>query len=325
MDHYDVIIIGTGAGGGTLARHLAPSGKRILLLERGDWLPREPAELARRRTCSSTTATSRRGHLVRRRRQAVPAADPLLRRRCDQAVRRGALPAAPEDFGELRHHDGVSPAWPITYDESSRTTRWPSSCTRSTARAARTRPSRRRARPTPSRGLARAAHPAAPRRPGRGRLPPVPRAVRHPAERGEHAVQRLRPLPELRRLPVRGARQVRRRGARRPAGARASERHPADQRAGRPARDERHRHAVTEVVVERDGADGALPGRPRRRSPAAPPTRPKLLLQSANDRTRTASRTARTRSAGTTCSTTARPCSRSRARRTRRSSRRRSG
>ena len=39
---YDVIIIGTGAGGGTLARQLAPSGKRILLLERGDWLPREP-------------------------------------------------------------------------------------------------------------------------------------------------------------------------------------------------------------------------------------------------------------------------------------------
>jgi choline dehydrogenase-like flavoprotein len=36
-------VIGTGAGGGTLARHLAPSGKRILLLERGDWLPREPA------------------------------------------------------------------------------------------------------------------------------------------------------------------------------------------------------------------------------------------------------------------------------------------
>src|SRR5437016_11949150 len=38
---YDVIIIGSGAGGGTLARHLAPSGKSILLLERGDWLPRE--------------------------------------------------------------------------------------------------------------------------------------------------------------------------------------------------------------------------------------------------------------------------------------------
>ena len=40
-NHYDVIIIGTGAGGGTLAYRLAPTGKRILLLERGDFLPRE--------------------------------------------------------------------------------------------------------------------------------------------------------------------------------------------------------------------------------------------------------------------------------------------
>ena len=38
---FDVIIIGTGAGGGTLARKLAPSGKRILLLERGGYVPRE--------------------------------------------------------------------------------------------------------------------------------------------------------------------------------------------------------------------------------------------------------------------------------------------
>src|SRR5918996_1465101 len=42
MEHYDVIIIGTGAGGGTLAHRLAGAGKRILLLERGGYLPREP-------------------------------------------------------------------------------------------------------------------------------------------------------------------------------------------------------------------------------------------------------------------------------------------
>ena len=41
-ESYDVIIIGSGAGGGTLAYPLAASGKRILLLERGGWLPREP-------------------------------------------------------------------------------------------------------------------------------------------------------------------------------------------------------------------------------------------------------------------------------------------
>lgn len=40
-DRYDFIIIGSGAGGGTLALKLAPSGKRILILERGDYLPRE--------------------------------------------------------------------------------------------------------------------------------------------------------------------------------------------------------------------------------------------------------------------------------------------
>ena len=42
MSDHDVIVIGSGAGGGTLVHRLAPSGKRILLLERGDWLPREP-------------------------------------------------------------------------------------------------------------------------------------------------------------------------------------------------------------------------------------------------------------------------------------------
>ena len=40
-NHYDIVIIGTGAGGGTLASKLAPTGKKILLLERGDYVPRE--------------------------------------------------------------------------------------------------------------------------------------------------------------------------------------------------------------------------------------------------------------------------------------------
>src|SRR3989442_3958357 len=38
---YDVAIIGTGAGGGTLAYALASTGKNILLIERGDYVPRE--------------------------------------------------------------------------------------------------------------------------------------------------------------------------------------------------------------------------------------------------------------------------------------------
>ena len=40
-NNNDVIIIGTGAGGGTLAYALASSGERFLLLERRDYVPRE--------------------------------------------------------------------------------------------------------------------------------------------------------------------------------------------------------------------------------------------------------------------------------------------
>ena len=41
-ERFDLVIIGSGAGGGTLARALADSGARILIVERGDFVPREP-------------------------------------------------------------------------------------------------------------------------------------------------------------------------------------------------------------------------------------------------------------------------------------------
>ena len=90
---YDVIIIGSGAGGGTLAGHLAPSGKRILILERGDWLPREienwdsKAVFVDNRYVPKETWYDHQG-------QAVPAGHPLRRRWRDEDVRRCALPLA---------------------------------------------------------------------------------------------------------------------------------------------------------------------------------------------------------------------------------------
>ena len=116
MDDYDVIIIGTGAGGGTLARHLAPSGQRILLLERGDWLPREPQNwLAQdvfvdNRYVSPDTWYDPSGKAFQPQIHYFVGGATKLYGAALYRLRK-------EDFGELQHHDGISPAWPISYDE----------------------------------------------------------------------------------------------------------------------------------------------------------------------------------------------------------------
>ena len=116
MSDYDVIVIGSGAGGGTLVRHLAPSGKRILLLERGDWLPREPQNwLARdvfvdNRYVSADTWYDGDGKPFQPQVHYFVGGATKLYGAALYRLRK-------EDFGELRHHDGISPAWPIGYDE----------------------------------------------------------------------------------------------------------------------------------------------------------------------------------------------------------------
>jgi choline dehydrogenase-like flavoprotein len=115
MDRYDVVVIGTGAGGGTLARHLAPSGKRVLLLERGHWLPREPQNWSAadvfidNRYISPDTWYDDRGMTFQPQVHYFVGGATKLYGAALYRLRR-------EDFGELRHHDGVSPAWPIGYD-----------------------------------------------------------------------------------------------------------------------------------------------------------------------------------------------------------------
>ena len=91
---YDVIIIGTGAGGGTLLHALAPTGKRILVLERGDFVPREKDNW-RYQGGQPRRPLQHQGDLARQGRQAAPPAHELLRRRQHQVLRRRALPPAP--------------------------------------------------------------------------------------------------------------------------------------------------------------------------------------------------------------------------------------
>jgi choline dehydrogenase-like flavoprotein len=115
-DHYDVIIIGTGAGGGTLAHQLAPSGKRILLLERGGWLPREIENwqtadvFVHNRYISPDTWHDAAGKPFQPQVHYFVGGATKLYGAALYRLRK-------EDFGEIRHHDGISPAWPLGYED----------------------------------------------------------------------------------------------------------------------------------------------------------------------------------------------------------------
>lgn len=112
--HYDVIVIGSGPGGGTTAATLAKTGKRVLLLERGDYLPRE------RGNWDSEVVFA----------QGRYTADETFYDLDDKAfhpelhyfvggnskVYGAALfRLQPSDFGGVRHPAGISPEWPISY------------------------------------------------------------------------------------------------------------------------------------------------------------------------------------------------------------------
>ncbi|MET8131469.1 GMC family oxidoreductase [Streptomyces sp. NPDC005251] len=114
--HYDVIVVGTGAGGGTIAHRLAPTGKRILLLERGGYLPRE-------RDNWDSTAVFVKGKYRapefwydRHGDQFPPEVNYYVGGNT-KFYGAALFRLRPEDFGELRHHDGVSPAWPLGYQD----------------------------------------------------------------------------------------------------------------------------------------------------------------------------------------------------------------
>jgi len=113
---FDVVIIGTGAGGGTLGYALASTGKRILFIERGDYVPREKDNWNPRavnvegqyntkdiwQDVDGKPLHPHTNYYVGGNTKFYGAALFRLRQ---------------EDFGEIHHHGGLSPAWPITYED----------------------------------------------------------------------------------------------------------------------------------------------------------------------------------------------------------------
>ena len=112
---YDIIIIGTGAGGSTLAHSLAPTGKKILILERGDFLMRskdnwDPEKVFRREIYHTNEKwLTKEGHEFRPGQAYVVGGN-------TKVFGAALLRLRKKDFEDIHYEDGVSPAWPISYE-----------------------------------------------------------------------------------------------------------------------------------------------------------------------------------------------------------------
>ena len=116
MEQYDAIVIGSGAGGGTLTYALAQAGKKVLLLERGDFLPRT------KDTWNPKVVTTE-GRYQAKESWYMPDGTPFHPYihywvgGNTKFYGAALLRLREQDFGEVRHVGGISPAWPLSYAE----------------------------------------------------------------------------------------------------------------------------------------------------------------------------------------------------------------
>ncbi len=114
-ERYDIIIIGSGAGGGTMARALADSGARVLILERGDFVPQEADNWNPAAVWKHLRYRAKERWLDDRGDEFLPynhygvGGNTKFWGSVLYRMRR-------EDFRAVEHVDGTSPAWPIDYD-----------------------------------------------------------------------------------------------------------------------------------------------------------------------------------------------------------------
>ncbi|MBI2188535.1 MAG: GMC family oxidoreductase [Acidobacteria bacterium] len=114
-ERYDIVIIGSGAGGGTMAYALADSPTRILVLERGDFIPQETENWDPEAVWKHLRYRVRERWIDRAGREFQPYTHYCVGGNTKfwgsvlYRLRR-------EDFEAVEHADGVSPAWPIRYE-----------------------------------------------------------------------------------------------------------------------------------------------------------------------------------------------------------------
>ena len=113
---YDLIIVGTGAGGGTLAGKLAPTGLKILILERGDFMPQQEQN----RTTVDIFKRERYHAPEQWYDQAGEPFSPQMNYAIGGNTKiygSALLRMREQDFEQVTHQDGISPAWCLTYSD----------------------------------------------------------------------------------------------------------------------------------------------------------------------------------------------------------------
>ncbi|MGB3640998.1 MAG: GMC family oxidoreductase [Rivularia sp. (in: cyanobacteria)] len=114
--HYDVIIIGTGAGGGTLARKLAPTGKKILVLEQGDFLEKQSSQLVDVEVFKKETFNAPEQWYEEDGDSFYPQTSYSVGG--NTKIYSGVLQRMREkDFEKVQHQDGFSPEWEVKYKD----------------------------------------------------------------------------------------------------------------------------------------------------------------------------------------------------------------
>jgi choline dehydrogenase-like flavoprotein len=113
---YDIIIIGTGAGGGTLAHKLASSGKKILIIERGGYVPREKENWDTEEVFNKERYHTHETWIDKNGKKFRPGTSYFVGGNT-KFYGAALFRLREKDFEILQHKDGISPEWPLKYKD----------------------------------------------------------------------------------------------------------------------------------------------------------------------------------------------------------------